>query len=86
MKGELEYCEYSAGPTRFINRRGTRQDFADVTDRVGLADRIDRIRALDYTRTGLPEWRNWHTRTTQNRVPLGGVRVQFPPSALAGCP
>jgi hypothetical protein len=44
---------------------------------------IDRTLPLDYTRTVLPEWRNWQTRTTQNRVPLGGMRVRFPPSALA---
>lgn len=24
------------------------------------------------------EWRNWYTRTTQNRVPYG-LRVRFPP-------
>jgi hypothetical protein len=28
----------------------------------------------------MPEWRNWQTRTTQNRVP-SGMWVQFPPSA-----
>ena len=28
-----------------------------------------------------PKWRNWQTRTTQNRVP-SGVRVRLPPSAL----
>ena len=28
----------------------------------------------------MPEWRNWQTRTTQNRVP-SGVWVRFPPSA-----
>ncbi len=26
----------------------------------------------------MAEWRNWQTRTTQNRVP-SGVRVQLPP-------
>jgi hypothetical protein len=29
-----------------------------------------------------PKWRNRQTRTTQNRVP-SGMRVRFPPSALA---
>lgn len=28
----------------------------------------------------MPEWRNWYTRTTQNRVPQG-LRVQVPPPA-----
>ena len=28
----------------------------------------------------MPKWRNWYTRTTQNRVPQG-LRVQVPPSA-----
>ena len=27
-----------------------------------------------------PRWRNWYTRTTQNRVP-SGLRVQVPPAA-----
>ncbi len=31
-----------------------------------------------YLRYFLGEWRNWYTRTTQNRVPYG-VRVRFPP-------
>jgi hypothetical protein len=41
---------------------------------------LDPTPNFDYTRRTLPEWRNWQTRTTQNRVP-SGVRVQFPPSA-----
>ncbi len=28
----------------------------------------------------MPEWRNWYTRTTQNRFPQG-LRVQVPPPA-----
>ena len=28
-----------------------------------------------------PEWRNWHTRSTQNRLPLRACRVRIPPPA-----
>src|SRR5690606_35309452 len=31
-----------------------------------------------------PKWRNWQTRRIQNPVPVTGVRVRVPPSALAG--
>src|SRR5574340_61713 len=34
-----------------------------------------------YTFSSGPKWRNWQTRTTQNRVP-SGLWVRFPPSAL----
>jgi hypothetical protein len=37
-----------------------------------------------YNSRRLPKWRNRQTRTTQNRVPLGGMRVRFPPSAQNG--
>ena len=32
-------------------------------------------------RNKMPRWRNWYTRTTQNRVSQG-VRVRLPPEAL----
>jgi hypothetical protein len=34
-----------------------------------------------HSQIGMPEWRNWQTRTTQNRVPQG-VWVRLPPSAF----
>jgi hypothetical protein len=43
---------------------------------------LDEYFGLDYTYQYFrPEWRNWQTRTTQNRVSLTDMWVRFPPSA-----
>ena len=39
------------------------------------------MNSVSCERNNLPGWRNWYTRTTQNRVPKG-VRVRFSPRAL----